>query len=397
MNVNGHATTPLAELLTPVRREVSVEPHREYELLGAHWYAKGLYTKEIKPGSRIKASKLYRVENGDFVYNRLFAWKGSFAVASAKNHDCFVSNEFPCFAVNDECLHASYLWYYFQREASWNEALGMSFGATPTSRNRLKEEKLLSMQIPLPPLPEQRRIVAKIERLAAKIDGARSIRNVTHDEADALEKSIAECVYRALAADGLKPLDQACESITDGAHVTPKFFDSGVPFIFVGNVSSGCLHFQGCKFVDPEYFDTVTEQRRPRRGDVLYSAVGATLGVPAVVDVERDFCFQRHIAIIRPKLNVIDSYFLRHMLRTSSVFGIAWKSTTGSAQPTIALRGIRALPIPIPPLAEQRRIVAYLDGLQAKVDELKRLEADSAAKLDALLPAILDRAFKSEL
>ena len=159
MNNSPWSRVALKELLRPVSRQEIVEPQKVYQLLGAHWYATGLYTKDTKAGSLIRAEYLYRVEEGDFVYNRLFAWKGSFAVATAENAGCYVSNEFPCFHVELARLDPQYLWFYFRREAAWNEALGLSYGATPTSRNRLKQANLLSLQIPLPPLAEQRRIV----------------------------------------------------------------------------------------------------------------------------------------------------------------------------------------------------------------------------------------------
>jgi type I restriction enzyme S subunit len=85
------------------------------------------------------------------------------------------------------------------------------------------------------------------------------------------------------------------------------------------------------------------------------------------------------------------------MLGSRTVFEKAWASTTGSAQPTVPLRAIRELPIPVPSLAEQLRIVDELDALQAEVDKLKHLQAETAAELDALLPSILDRAFRGEL
>jgi type I restriction enzyme S subunit len=115
------------------------------------------------------------------------------------------------------------------------------------------------------------------------------------------------------------------------------------------------------------------------------------------VDTDEPFCFQRHVAILKPNHGKVESRFVWHMLQSSTVFKQAWASTTGSAQPTIPLRAIRKLPIPVPSLSEQRRIVAYLDGLQAKVDRLRALQAQTRAELDALLPAILDRAFKGEL
>src|SRR3984893_3148698 len=99
---NNWPQVKLGEVLTPVSRPVVVDPTTMYSILGAHWYAKGLYTKDILPGSQIQAKHLYRVEEGDFVYNRLFGWKGSFAIASNENQDCYVSNEFPCFVVKSE-------------------------------------------------------------------------------------------------------------------------------------------------------------------------------------------------------------------------------------------------------------------------------------------------------
>jgi restriction endonuclease S subunit len=133
----------------------------------------------------------------------------------------------------------------------------------------------------------------------------------------------------------------------------------------------------------------LAEQRRV----VARIAVGATLGIPAIVDTDEPFCFQRHVAILKPDHERIQSRFLWHMLRSRTVFEKAWASTTGSAQPTVPLRAIRELPIPIPPIPEQRR----MDALQAEVGALKRLQAETAAELDARLPAILDHAFKGEL
>jgi hypothetical protein len=88
----------LEEVLVPVSRPQTLLPTAEYRLLGAHWYAEGLYIKDIKSGSAIQAKQLFSVQKGDFVYNRLFAWKGSFALAGEDVDGCYVSNEFPCFA-----------------------------------------------------------------------------------------------------------------------------------------------------------------------------------------------------------------------------------------------------------------------------------------------------------
>lgn len=241
-------------------------------------------------------------------------------------------------------------------------------------------------------------MLARIEELAAQIHEARALRRHAAEEADALSQAGVEARYQRLRDRvEAQPLANVCETITDGDHNTPTFSETGVRFIFVGNVSTGRLHFTNSKLVGEEYFRRLRPERVPRRGDILYSAVGATLGIPAVVDSDEPFCFQRHIAILKPNRRQLDGQFAWHMLRSRTVFERAWASTTGSAQPTVPLRAIRELPIPVPPLPEQRRIVSELNALQAEVDVLKRLQAETAAGLNTLLPAVLDRAFKGGL
>jgi len=240
--------------------------------------------------------------------------------------------------------------------------------------------------------------VARIEELAGNISEARTLRQQAADEAEALSHSGAEAVFRKLREKvGTKTLGDVCHTITDGDHNTPQFTDEGVRFIFVGNVSSARLHFDNSKRVSSDYFKTLKPQRIPERGDILYSAVGATLGVPALVNTNEPFCFQRHVAILKPNRKLVESQFVWHMLRSRTVFEMAWASTTGSAQPTVPLHAIRELPIPVPPLSEQRGIVAELKALEAQLDALNKLQSETTAELDALLTSILDKAFRGEL
>jgi type I restriction enzyme S subunit len=195
----------------------------------------------------------------------------------------------------------------------------------------------------------------------------------------------------------LQNLAAVCHTITDGDHNTPRFSDEGVRFIFVGNVSSGHLHFENTKRVSPDYFGTLKPQRKPKLDDILYSAVGATLGIAAIVDTGEPFCFQRHVAILKPNCKRVESRFVWHMLGSRTVFDRAWAATTGSAQPTIPLRAIRELPIPAAPLSVQRCVTAELDALQQQVDALKKLHTETAAQIDMVMPSFLDRAFNDQL
>lgn len=103
------------------------------------------------------------------------------------------------------------------------------------------------------------------------------------------------------------------------------------------------------------------------------------------------------VAVITPKAEELSSEFLTHFLLSSVAQDVIHRGKVETARPNISLGDLRQLKIPTPPLFEQRRIVAELDALQAQVDSLKKLQAETAAELDALLPSILDKAFKGEL
>ena len=262
---------PLAEIFKPVSRPEKVDPEKTYRILGARWYAHGLYVKDILTGSQIRADKVFRVEKGDFVYNRLFAWKGSFAVASEANAGCYVSNEFPCFAINQDRADATFLWRYFSRASAWDEALGLSTGGTPTSRNRLKEEKFLALTIPLPPLSEQRRIVARIEELAAKINEARGLRQTAAAEQEALRKSgrgivFAQCREKFDACR----LQDLTIRITKGESPEWQGFtyqESGPTFIRSENVLWGKLDIRNAVRI-PEVFHKKLSRSQVRGGEI---------------------------------------------------------------------------------------------------------------------------------
>lgn len=179
--------------------------------------------------------------------------------------------------------------------------------------------------------------------------------------------------------------------ITDGDHQPPPKADQGVAFLTIGNVTTGKLVFDGCRLVPERYFKALAKYRTPRQGDILYTVVGATYGRPALVETDRDFCVQRHIAILKPSASM-DVRYMVVLLSSPIAYRQASEGTTGSAQPTIALRPLRNFLVPIPPLAEQRRIVAKVDALMALCDRIKTQLFEAAQTQRNLADAITERA-----
>ncbi len=136
----------------------------------------------------------------------------------------------------------------------------------------------------------------------------------------------------------------------------------------------------------------------PQVGDLLFVITGATVGRVNVFreGLEPGFVSQ-HVAICRLPTSEVDPEFALWSCRTPEGQSQLLGQSYGQGKPGLNLGNIRALTLPLPSLRDQRRIVAELDALQAEIDALKRLQSETAAELDALLPAILDRAFKGEL
>jgi len=393
---------PLGDVLTPISRPVTIEPNETYRILGAHLYAQGLYTKEVKDGSQIRAKTLYRIEEGDFVYNRLFAWKGSFAIATDENDGCYASNEFPCFSINRERVDGQYLWRYFSRASAWNEALGLSTGGTPISRNRLKENKFLAMKIPLPPLDEQRRTVARIEELAARIEEARKLGGGGAEEAEAILSSAKNALFSKEHMKQWKHITLGeIADIQSGVTLGRKLRGPTIklPYLRVANVQDGYLDLKTIKKV--EILEDEHDKWQLLSGDILLTEGGDwdKLGRGTVWHGEIEDCIhQNHIFRVRVNLDEFDPDYLCALIGSpygKAYFQSASKQTTNLA--TINQRQLKAFVIFYPAIDEQRRIVARLDELLAQVDGLKKHQVRTAEELDALLPAVLDRAFRGQL
>jgi type I restriction enzyme, S subunit len=178
--------TRLVDALTPVDRGEKVHASKEYRLLGIRLDGQGPFLRETVLGTQTSAGKLFRVATGDFIYSRLFACRGAFGVIRRELDGCYVSGEFPTFLPVPGKVEVEFLKYWFRLPSVIAAVDADCSGSTPLTRNRFKENFFLALEIALPPLPEQRRIVSRIEELAPQIQEARSLRREVAEEAEAL-------------------------------------------------------------------------------------------------------------------------------------------------------------------------------------------------------------------
>lgn len=178
-----------------------------------------------------------------------------------------------------------------------------------------------------------------------------------------------------------------CVLITDGDHQAPPKANFGIPFLVIGDVRDGSIDLENAsRFVPLSYFEALDWGKQPCIGDVLYTTVGS-FGIPVPVIEQQNFCFQRHIALFRPAITKLQG-FLALVLRSSLAFQQAEQGATGIAQKTVPLSVLRNLTLPLPPLAEQARIVTRVEELMRVCDALEvkgKLKAAQHARLVSTL------------
>jgi type I restriction enzyme S subunit len=240
--------------------------------------------------------------------------------------------------------------------------------------------------------------VAKIEQLAAKIEEARAIRRDCRQELGRFIHSVVNATFANTSTDSqciVRPLNSVAEvargKFTHRPRNEPRFYGGDYPFIQIGDISNANRYVRSySQSLNREGFAI---SRMFPSGTVIIAITGATIGVTAILGF--DSCFPDSIVGLIPREGLVTSEFLYYALEHEK-----WKAlrhATQTTQPNINLKNLNALSISLPSIREQQRIVASLDDLSKKVDALKAMQSQAAAELDALLPSILDRAFKGEL
>lgn len=387
------------EFLRPNRRPYTLGPEEDANLVGMRLYGAGPFHRELKPAMQIAKKSHFLIRAGDIIYNKLFAWKGTFGVVSPELDSMFVSDKFPTYELDRSRVDVDFLRWYFRYPPLWDEARNMSTGSAAISKLTLNPPKFLHLTIPLPSLAEQRRIVTRLETLAAKIAKAYFLRQQASEESERIlfsgcETSLLQA-ERAYPSEAIEKLVVPERGISYGIVQTGTHVEDGIPTLRAGDLRWFECNTRDIKRVSPDIERTYKRTRL--QGSELLLRIRGGVGALAVCPPELTGAnVSREIAVI-PLVEQIDSRYAMYLLAAPSSQRRMAGHVKGTSYVGINLRDVRSLPLPIPPLPIQHRIVMHLDTLQIKAHALKRLQNQTATELDAMLPAILDRAFKGEL
>jgi len=254
-------------------------------------------------------------------------------------------------------------------------------------------------EIPLPPLEIQKRIVARIEKLFEKIDKAKELREKVLEETEQIFKSALQKVFdKTEKKYNLKLLKEILIQIQYGISKKMNEIGEGYKILRMDNIVDGRIDVKNIKYVEIEKNEFL--KYKLEKGDILFNRVNSfeLVGKTGIFDLEGDYTFASYLIRLRVNSNFLTPYFLNYFFNSPQTqYKLRFIAKRAVQQANINAKEISSLLIPLPPLSEQKKIVAYLDDLREKVEKLKQLQQKQLEELNELKNSILEKAFKGEL
>ncbi|MCK9373504.1 MAG: restriction endonuclease subunit S [Sulfuricurvum sp.] len=271
-------------------------------------------------------------------------------------------------------------------------------GNTGAVFNSINKAQIEAIEIPLPPLPEQQRIVAILDEAFSAIERAKANAEQNLKNAKELFDSYLQSVFENKVHGSLfETLDSLCELIVDCEHKTAPTQDTGYPSIRTPNIGKGVLILDNVNRVSEETYNAWTRRAIPQADDLIL-AREAPAGNIAVIPENIKVCLGQRTVLIRPKKSKLVSKFLAYLILSKDVQEQLLSHSTGATVEHVNMKDIRAFKIyNLSGLSEQQTIVQKLDLLSTETKRLEAIYQQKIDNLEELKKSILQKAFNGEL
>ena len=399
---SGWRIVKLRQLLRQKQDKVTVKNDTSYRLYGVKWYGEGVFERETCLGAEVSASYLYPLRGGCLIYNRLFAWKASFAVVPENAGSAYVSNEFPQFEVDKQQAHPQYVLLYCLSAPFVEAVKKASEGSAAVSRNRFKEASFLDFEMPLPPLNIQHAIVTQWEQAQAEVQRAeaRAAERESQVQADflaalglsapaqpqgrrrafalnfsAMERWGVESNRLALGAGSVAQVhfpiiegNECIASVSHGCSASPSLQPTALEVLKISAVTKGWLDVSEKKFAPDT--QRLREAFSLQRGDVLLCRTNGTLayvGSAALVEDDlADMIFPDKVIRVRLKANVLPAFFWQVLKTPFLRAQIESFARTAVGNYAMGGKDVWKLRLPLPPLDIQKALVEAIAQARAE-------------------------------
>ena len=307
----------------------------------------------------------------------LISWSASLGVYVWNKGKALLNQHI--FKVVFDKLEIDKQFFVYAVEHNLQEMVKQTHGAT---MKHIIKKDFDNTLIPYPPLEQQKLIAKSLDRTCNLIEKLKT-QSALLDE---LIKSRFVEMFDSLTNN--TAFSDLCTIITDGTHQPPKFVKEGIPFLFVSNIVTNSINYEAEKFISEDTYNELYKRTPIEIGDIIMSTVGS-YGHPAVVTSNKKFLFQRHIAYLKPKKEIINPLFLHSAILSEKVQEQIERRVKGIAQKTLNLSEIKQLRIPLPELKKQNQFADFV----TQVEKQKATIQQSIDKLETLKKSLMQEYF----
>ena len=374
-------SVPLGEVIDHRKEFIIIDDLETYRRLRVQLHAQGIVLRDALPGAEIKTKKQQVARAGEFLVAEIDAKVGGFGIVPRELDGSIVSSHYFLYGHRPDRLNNRYLKWFIKTRAFREQVEAQG----STNYAAIRPNDVLGYELPLPPLEEQHRIVALIERLAAKVEEGRGLRRGIASEIRSLPRAILSS-------------DKSGRQIRVGQFASVRAPDvSVVPteqYHFAGVYSFGrgvfaSVHKMGSEFAYPRL-------TRLKARNFVYPKLMAWEGALGIVPPS---CDELVVSTEFPVFDIDEKVMLPEVVDTYFRSPEIWPRLSGQSGGTNVRRrrlnpqDFLSLEMPWPSDATQQAIRDTMERLS----DITSLQTETAAELDAMVPAILDRAFKGEL
>ncbi len=329
-----------------------------------------------------------QLKAGDIVFARTGATTGkSFLI-----RECPTDSVFASYLIRvrlGDTVEPRFISHYFQTPSYWAQITKSARGVAQPGVNATT---LKALEIPLPPLPEQRRIAEVLDRAEA----LRANRRAALAQLDSLTQAIFLDMFGDPTSNpkgwASIQLGDVVFSASDGPHVSPIYVETGIPFLSTRHVRTSGISWSDLKFISEGDAHIHWRKCRPERGDILYTK-GGTTGIAKAVDFDEPVAIWVHIALLKTDKSKVEPVWLEAMLNSPFCYTQSQRLTRGIANRDLGLTRMVTIKMYLPPTPLQREFARRVTA----VEHLKTSHRSSLAELDSLFASLQHRAFRGEL
>ena len=363
-----------------------------YKRLTIRMHGLGIVLRDEISGSLIGTKNQFFAKGGQFLLSKIDARNGAFGILSQDLDGALISNSFQAYDLDKNIIDIDYF-NYFTKTHSFIDFCNKASEGT-TNRRNLDDNKFLSFEIPLPPLPEQKRIVKKIKEIEEKVKEITKLENYIGNAVDNIVPSALEKIFGASSweKDQIGNLIEEIKTGTTPPSGERKYYNEEINW-FTPSDFKGQMYLENSYRKISQLAIDDGKVKTYRAGTILFIGIGATLGKVGVLKNEASS--NQQITGIRFKKNILPEFaYYWFKANYSEIRGLCPATTL----PILNQEKIKKLIFSYPKsIAEQKQIIDHLNLIENKKEEIKQEKKKKYSIFSALMPSVLSKAFNGEL